>query len=216
MVKKTKKPVKNGKRKVVIQKQKQSIVVNINTRKTRISRQPLEPSKPKRIPQYITTYPVFMESQSSPPIIYNRPEPLKVHEPEPVKKTTIEPVIIDPFTFKTPVKKTPVKKTPLKHQSKIPVAFPFIPKTVRIRIPKKTPIEPTVNMTDIYDVPDFIPESTYKSQEKTSPREPLNLEKFMTDINELSVVVDDEKMKQNKKNYKAKEKRIDKKFSYVR
>jgi hypothetical protein len=64
-------------------------------------------------------------------------------------------------------------------------------------------------MTDIYDVPDFIPESTYKSQEKTSPREPLNLEKFMTDINELSVVVDDEKMKQNKKNYKAKEKKID-------
>jgi hypothetical protein len=143
-----------------------------------------------------------MESQSSPPIIYNRPEPLKVHEPEPVKKTTVgiqavEPVIIDPFTFKTPVKKTPVKKTPLKHQSKIPVAFPFIPKTVRIRVPKKTPIEPTVNreretrsiksssaipnMTDIYDVPDFIPESTYKSQEKTSPREPLNLEKFMTD-----------------------------------
>jgi hypothetical protein len=48
---------------------------------TSISRQPLEPSKPKRIPQYITTYPVFMENQSSPPIIYNRPEPVKIQEP---------------------------------------------------------------------------------------------------------------------------------------
>ena len=208
MVKKTKKPVvKNGKKKTINQKQKQSIVVNINTVKTRISRQPVKRVQPKQYPQYITTYPVFMESQASPPIIYNRHEPVKVHEPEPVKKTTVgiqavEPVIIDPFTFKTPVKKTPVR-----HPSKIPVAF--IPKNVRIRVPKKTPIEPSVNMT-------VIPESTYKSQEKTSPREPLNLEKFMTDMTELSVAVDDEKMNQNKKNYKAKEKRIDKKFSYVR
>jgi hypothetical protein len=173
MVKKTKKPpVKNGKKKTVTQKQKQSIVVNINTVKPRV-RQPVKQSKPKQYPQYITTYPVFMESPPSLPIIYNRPEHIvakqldlpKVNLASPIKVQ--ESVDSTPFVFKTPVKKAPVKKTPLRinRPSKIPVVVnnnESLGKIVMIRRNKKTPIEPTVNMTDVYDVPDYIPQAHLK------------------------------------------------------
>ena len=218
MVKKTKKsPVKNGKKKTVTQKQKQSIVVNINTGKTRILRQPVKPSKPKQYPQYITTYPVFMESPPSLPIIYNRPEhiatPIKVHENVAVDST--------PFVFKTPVK-TPVKKTPLRinRPSRIPVAVNNnepLGKIVMIRRNKKTPIEPTVNMTDVYYVPDDIPDSTSKNYEKLTPTERNNLQNFKDEMNlNLASNLDNDLRQEAVKNAKAKDDAKSKKFSYIR
>jgi hypothetical protein len=152
MVKKTKKPVlKNGKKKTMNQKQKQSIVVNINTVKPRI-RQPVKPSQPKQIPQYITTYPVFMESPPSPPIIYNRPD-VRVHEPQPVKTTNTIGTNTIPETFKRQ-SRIPVRVEQNFSMNDIYGKPDFIPpstdKTVLRN--KKTPLyEPTDLLPDFYN-----------------------------------------------------------------
>ena len=73
MVKKTtKKPSKNGIKQKQKQKQKQTVIVNINNGKTPSKRQPTKPREIKR-PQYINTYPVFVQNEPSPPIIYQSP-----------------------------------------------------------------------------------------------------------------------------------------------
>jgi hypothetical protein len=227
MVKKTKKPpVKNGKKKTVIQKQKQSVVVNINTVKPRV-RQPVKQSKPKQYPQYITTYPVFMESPPSLPIIYNRPEhiasPVKVQEQvaSPIKVQEHVAVDLTPFVFKTPVK-TPVKKTPVRKNrpSRIPVAVNNdepLGKIVMIRRNKKTPIEPTVNMTDVYNVPDYIPPSTSKNYDILTPTERNNLQNFKDEMNlKLASNLDNDLRQEAVNNAKAKDDAKSKKFSYIR
>jgi hypothetical protein len=246
MVKKTKKPpVKNGKKKTVTQKQKQSVVVNINTVNPRV-RQPVKQSKPKQYPQYITTYPVFMDSPPSLPIIYNRPEhvvaqkldlpkvnlasPIKVQEPVVAQQLYLPKVNLavdsTPFVFKTPVKtpvkKAPVKKTPVRKNrpSRIPVAVNNdepLGKIVMIRRNKKTPIEPTVNMTDVYDVPDYIPDSTSKNYEKLTPTERNNLLNFKDEMNlKLASNLDNDLRQEAVKNAKAKDDAKSKKFSYIR
>jgi phage-related protein len=108
MVKKTtKKPSKNGTKQK--QKQKQTVIVNINNGKTRVKRQPVKPpSKLTQYPQYINTYPVFIQSEPSPPIIYNRPDISSSALKTPVEEQTNISVAL-----KTP-KKTPVKKRLLK------------------------------------------------------------------------------------------------------
>ena len=84
MVKKTtKKPTKNGTK----QKQKQTVIVNINNGKTPLKRQPTKPSVIKR-PQYINTYPVFMSHEPSPPIYHNKTE----LSPIPVRTLQTEPL----------------------------------------------------------------------------------------------------------------------------
>lgn len=80
----TKKPSKKGLKQK--QKQSQSVVVNINTTKSRARKSPSQPVY-RQQPQYIT-----MQSEPSPPIIYNAPA---VNQPvfEPVRnsvKTTSE------------------------------------------------------------------------------------------------------------------------------
>jgi hypothetical protein len=232
MVKKTKKPpVKNGKKKTVTQKQKQSIVVNINTVKPRV-RQPVKQSKPKQYPQYITTYPVFMESPPSLPIIYNRPEHIvakqldlpKVNLASPIKVQENVAVDSTPFVFKTPAK-TPVKNTPLRinRPSRLPVAVNNnepLGKIVMIKVPrrnKKTPIEPTVNMTDVYNVPDYIPASTSKNYDILTPTEKINLQNFKDAINLEGAQLLDKQLKQDaEKEAKAKDDAKSKKFSYIR
>ena len=74
MVKKTtKKPSKNGTKQK--QKQKQTVIVNINNGKSRVKRQPVKPPcKLTQYPQYVNTYPVFIQTEPSPPTIYNRPD----------------------------------------------------------------------------------------------------------------------------------------------
>jgi beta-lactamase class A len=72
-------------------------------------------------------------------------------------------------------------------------------------------------MTDIYDVPDFIPESTYKNYGKLTPTERTNLENFKEAMSlSLASTLDKEQMQEAENKVKAKEKRLDKKFSYVR
>lgn len=122
MVKKTKKTTKKGNKKSLNQKQKQSIVVNINTVKPRV-RQPVKRVQPKQYPQYITTYPVFMPSEPSLPIIYNRPD-VRVPEPEPVRKNTIG------NEFKSPVK-------PIMTNT---IGINTIPQTVIIKVKRKSQI----------------------------------------------------------------------------
>jgi hypothetical protein len=191
MVKKTKKPpVKNGKKKTVTQKQKQSIVVNINTGKTRILRQPVKPSKPKQYPQYITTYPVFMETPPSLPIVYN---PVKVHEPAPVKTNTIEIQANEPVMTNT-------------------IGINTTPKTVNIRVKRQSRIpvrvEQNLNMGDIYGKPDFIAPSTDKTvlrNKKTPLYEPTDLlPDFYNEMDDLDI---EKERKRLLKNAKAREKR---------
>ena len=66
MVKKTtKKPPKNGTKQ--IQKQKQTVIVNLNNGKSRVKRQPVKPpSKLTQYPQYVNTYPVLIQTEPSP------------------------------------------------------------------------------------------------------------------------------------------------------
>ena len=152
----TKRPTKKGIKPQQRQKQNQSVIVNVNTNKTRIRRQPL---KPKKHPQFITTYPVFMESLPSPPIIYNR-EPAKqetVNVPIGVlsKKKLIEPTIEteqlrtnSKFTFgKLSGSATPeVVKLKTYRTSRIPILKRNI-------ISSPTHDEAVVKLTDTYQTP---------------------------------------------------------------
>ena len=83
MVKKTtKKPTKNGTK----QKQKQTVIVNINNGKSHIKKPHVKPSV-KNQPQFINTYPMFVQNEPSPPIIYHSP-------PVPYQSTPLIPVKI--------------------------------------------------------------------------------------------------------------------------
>ena len=117
----TKKPSKKGLKQK--QKQSQSVVVNINTTKSRAKRSPSQPVY-RQQPQYIT-----MQSEPSPPIIYNTVGTVKETVFEPVRVPT-NSIGIQTFTPQTV------------RASKIPVAS------------KKTNDEAVVNLTDLYKTPD--------------------------------------------------------------
>jgi hypothetical protein len=119
----TKRPSKKGMKQK--QKQSQSVVVNINTTKSRPKRASSKPSQPSYRPptQYIT-----MQSDPSPPVIYNTPA---------VKQPVFEPV------------KTPTNSIGI--QTSIPQAVP-ISKT---QTPSKRKRDETeINLTDLYQTPD--------------------------------------------------------------
>ena len=146
MVKKTtKKPSKNGTKQKQKQKQKQTVIVNINNDKTRVKRQPVKPpSKLIQYPQYINTYPVFVQTEPSPPIIYNRPDTSSSALKTPVEEQTNITVAL-----KIP-KKTPVKKTPVEEKSNITVASKTPKKTPVKKTPVNGPDKQQLNITDAF------------------------------------------------------------------
>jgi hypothetical protein len=218
MVKKTtKKPSKNGTKQK--QKQKQTVIVNINNGKTQAKRQPVKPpSKPTQYPQYINTYPVFLQTEPSPPIIYNRPDISSSALKTPVEEQTNISVAL-----KTP-KKTPVKKTPVEEKSNM------------TDTPKKTPVKKTpvngpdkqqLNITDAFnktipktvEVKKIIKKPKIEASEYTPPSKlsPLELSK-LTDfkdgmLEELALSLDKQQREEALKNA---QKRKEKTFSYVR
>ena len=117
----TKKPSKKGLKQK--QKQSQSVVVNINTTKSGGKRKPSQPSyRPQ--PQYIT-----MQSEPSPPVIYNTVGS--------VKETVFEPV------------RTPTNSIGI--QTSIPQAVPISKTATPI---KRKRDETEINLTDLYQTPD--------------------------------------------------------------
>lgn len=235
MVKKTtKKPTKNGTKQK--QKQKQTVIVNINNGKTRVKRQPVKPpSKLTQYPQYINTYPVFVQTEPSPPIIYNRPDISSSALKTPVEEQTNISVAL-----KTP-KKTPVKKTPVEEKSnmtdalKTPVEQPTTI-SVALKTPKMTPVKKTpVNgtekqqssITDAFkktipktvEVKKIIKKpkmevSDYTPDTKLTPLELSKLTDFKDGmLEELALSLDKQQREEALKNA---QKRKEKTFSYVR
>ena len=234
MVKKTtKKPSKNGTKQKQKQKQKQTVIVNINNgKKTEVKRQPVKPpSKLTQYPQYINTYPVFLQTEPSPPIIYNRPDISSSALKTPVEEQTNITVAL-----KTP-KKTPVKKTPVEEKSNMTDAVKTpVEQPTNISVALKTPVKKTpVNGTDkqqpsitdafnktipkTVEVKKIIKKpkmqgSDYTPASKLSPLELSKLTDFKDGmLEELALSLDKQQREEALKNA---QKRKEKTFSYVR
>jgi hypothetical protein len=178
---------------------------------------------------------VFLQTEPSPPIIYNRPDISSSALKTPVEEQTNISVAL-----KTP-KKTPVKKTPVEEKSNMTDALktPVEEQTnisVALKTPKKTPVKKTpvngpdkqqLNITDAFnktipktvEVKKIIKKPKIEASEYTPPSKlsPLELSK-LTDfkdgmLEELALSLDKQQREEALKNA---QKRKEKTFSYVR
>jgi hypothetical protein len=160
MAKKTsKKPPKNGNRQK--QKQKQTVIVNINNGKTRAKRQTKKPSVIKT-PQYINTFPVFQQTEPSPPLIHNvTPEPVR-----PVISEPVRPIIVSKSI--TTIKRRIKPKVKKVNKKEATGNYDYIPPS--------TPSSGAINLLNVFDSSDDftgVNRMNYKPKKKEKTAEEL-------------------------------------------